>query len=226
MQRIIQINICGRVIPIEEDAYLILRDYLVALEKNFAGEEGNDEIIQDIENRISELFTIRLNSGAPSIDRADVQKVIETLGHVSQLNENADPTTSTLPVRYEAKQQQRQQYYQQQEHSSRRLFRNPNDKMLGGVCSGIANYFDIDPVIVRLLFAVLFLTVGIGLLAYILAWIIIPVAKTPEDMRYMSGGVPMDFHTMRRNMGDELQGLKRKGEEMSSELRDFFSKKK
>src|SRR5690606_25986314 len=105
----------------------------------------------------------------------------------------------------------------------RRLYRNPNDKMLGGVCSGIANYFDIDPVIVRLVFAIMFLTAGIGLLAYILTWIIVPVARTPQEMYYMSGVPPMDFQTMKKNMAGELEDLKKRGEDMSRELKDFFS---
>lgn len=64
MQRIIQINIAGRIIPIEEDAYLIIKEYITVLERHFMGDEGR-EIIQDIENRIAELFTIRLQNGAP-----------------------------------------------------------------------------------------------------------------------------------------------------------------
>ena len=224
MQRIIQITIAGRVIPIEEDGYLMLNDYINSLERHFAGEQGKDEIIQDIEGRIAELFTIRLNAGAHVVDKSDVLKVIETLGPASALNDGMDASgnpVSHFPTPYVPP-----AYQQQYTTSSRRLFRNPNDKMIGGVCSGLANYFDIDPVIVRLVFAVLFLTVGEGLLAYILAWIIIPVAKTPEDMRYMSGGAPMDFDTIKRNVGDEMQDLKKRGEEMSRELRDFFSKKK
>jgi hypothetical protein len=73
---------------------------------------------------------------------------------------------------------------------------------------------------------VLFLTAGIGLVAYILAWMIIPAARTMEDLGYMSTGRPMDFDTIQRNMTEELQDLKRRGEEMSRELRDFFNKKK
>lgn len=224
MQRIIQINIASRLVPIEEDAYSILKDYINSLERHFSGEDGKEEIINDIEGRIAELFNSRLNAGAHAIDKPDVLKVIETLGTASALNDGRDamgnpsslfPGPNTRPSR--------QQGY---ETSSRRLFRNPNDKMLGGVCSGIANYFDIDPVIVRLIFVVMFLGLGVGLLAYIIAWIVVPVAKTPDDMRYMSGGTPMDFETMKRNMGDELQDLKQRGEAMSRELRDFFSKKK
>jgi len=224
MQRIIQINIAGRMIPIEEDAFIVLKEYLNALDRHFNGEEGKEEIIQDIENRISELFTIRLQAGSPAIDQSDVQKVIDTLGPASELNDNPGNKSDSLPVPYAAKAKQENQY--QYSYTRNRLYRNPNDKVLGGVCSGIANYFDVDPVILRLIFVVLFLTFGMGLLAYIIAWIVIPVAKTPEELRSMSGGDPMNFHDITRNMEAELKELKKRGEEMSRELRDFFSKKK
>jgi phage shock protein C len=221
MQRIIQINIVGRVIPIEEDAYQILKNYIASIERQFMREVGKDEIIQDIETRIAELFFIRLNAGAPAIDKADVNKVIDTLGAANEINDNASSNNTRSQFNTASMNNQQYQY-----ESARRLYRNPNDKVIGGVCSGVANYFDIDPVIVRLVFAVLFLTAGIGLVAYIIAWAIIPVAKTPADLGFMSTGKPMDFHTMSQNMAGELQDLKKRGEEMSRELKDFFSKKK
>ncbi|HTM67141.1 MAG TPA: PspC domain-containing protein [Flavipsychrobacter sp.] len=219
MQRIIQINIAGRLLPIEEDAYTTLRDYIRTLERHFESVQGKDDIIQDIEYRIAELFSIRLQSGTPSIDSSDVRKVIETLGPAYTLGaETAEPVSPYLPGPYTGDKNTRS--------TNRRLYRNPNDKMLGGVCSGIANYFDIDPVIIRLIMVVLFLSAGIGLLAYIIAWIVIPLARTPQEMAYMSGGEPMTFNSLKKNMGEELQGLKERGEDMSRELRDFFSKKK
>jgi len=220
MQRIIQINIAGRLIPIEEDAYLMLRDYIRSLERHFEKEAGRDEIITDIENRIAELFGIRLQTGTPCIDQSDVSKVIETLGPAYTLGaETADPVNPYLPGPYTG---------QQQINTSgqRRLYRNPNDKWLGGVCSGIANYFDIDPVIIRLILVILFLTAGIGVIAYIIAWIVIPYPTTPQDIAYMTGGQPMNFHTISRNVAVELQDLKKRGEDMSRDLRDFFSRKK
>lgn len=220
MQRIIQINIVGRVVPIEEEAYQVLKNYIASLERQFAREMGKDDIIHDIENRIAELFFIRLNSGAPAIDKTDVQKVIDTLGAANELND----TTANAYARPVSNTEQTNQHYAYE--PARRLYRNPNDKVIGGVCSGVANYFDIDPVIVRLTFAVLFLAAGIGLLTYILAWVIIPVAKTPADLGYMTTGKPMDFNTIQRNMTEELQDLKKRGEEMSNDLKDFFSKKK
>ncbi len=218
MQKIIQVTLGGRVIPIEEQAFADLDEYIHSLEIQFAGEEGKDEILQDIENRIAELFAIKLDSGADVIDRADIKKVKETLGYASQLDEEPTP----IGKQYNNNHNRNYTY----EPNMRRLYRNPNDRMIGGVCSGLANYFDIDPVIVRLVFAILFLTGGIGVIAYLIAWAIIPAARTPQQMYQMTGVPPMDFDTFKKNMTEELQDLKRKGEEMSRDLRDFFNKKK
>jgi phage shock protein PspC (stress-responsive transcriptional regulator) len=225
MQRIVQINIAGRIIPIEEDAYMMIKEYITALENQFSGEQGRDEIIQDIENRIAELFGIRLQTGSPAIDRSDVQKVVDTLGPASELHDNGNTNSRANNYSYNRGWQQQNQQSQYQ-YVRQRLYRNPYDKVLGGVCSGIANYFDVDPVILRLIFAVLFLTFGIGFLAYIIAWIVIPAAKTPEELRFMSGGQHMTFDDIKRNMGEEMKDLKQRGEQMSRELKDFFSKKK
>ena len=228
MQRIIQINIAGRVLPIEEDAYLLLRDYLAALHRQFSEEEGRDEIVNDIEYRIAELFGIRLQNGAPAIDKADVSKVMENLGTPSALG--GQNTMATFPIPATKSERSHTGYanskgFDQTVGGQRRIFRNPNDKVLGGVCSGLANYFDIDPVIVRLVWAAAAFA-GVPILAYFIAWIVIPVPKTPQDMAYMTDGQPMNFHDMTRNMASEMQDLKKRGEEMSRELKEFFSKKK
>lgn len=224
MQRIIQINIAGRVISIEENAYTLLNDYISALERQFAGEEGNDEIIQDIEYRIAELFSIAMQNGTVAINKADVQKVIDTLGPAHELGGNdmggTGSATRHLPVVYT---RAKQEEYERQQYGYRRIYRHANDKMIGGVCSGLAHYFDIDPTIVRLIAVILLLGFGIGGLAYVIAWIVIPQARSEYEM---SDGNPMDFHQMARNMQDELQDLKKRGEQMSRDLRDFFNKKK
>lgn len=218
MQRIIQINIAGRVIPIEEDAYHILKDYISALNRQFSGAEGG-EIIEDIEARIAELFAIRLDSGAQAIDRNDVKKVTEMLGAPGDLNDGSSFRTGAS--------QSSQNTYTKFTYTSAprrdRLFRDPFNKVIGGVCSGLAHYFDIDPVIIRLIMVVLFFSFGVGLLAYIIAWAIIPAARSVEELRY---GTPMTFHDISYNMGVELEDLKKRGEQMSSDLKDFFSKKK
>jgi phage shock protein C len=221
MQRIIQINIAGRLISIEENAYSLLNEYITSLERHFANQEGKDEIIQDIENRIAELFSIAMQSGAVAISKADVQKVIDTLGRASELGESL---VRHLPVKYTA-QQQKQEQYDREHYGYRRIYRDPNDKLLGGVCSGLAKYFDIDPTIMRLIVVILTFIFLVGVVAYIIAWIVIPIARTPNDMNYMHGGEPMNIHRMARNMQDELQDLRKRAEQMSRELRDFFSRK-
>lgn len=227
MQRILQINIAGRVLPIEEDAYNILKDYISTLERQFKGEDG-DEIIEDIENRIAELFTIRLQSGSPAIDRPDVCKVIDTLGAASDLHD--EPSAAGGQANYRqytySNPQQRTYGRPYQPYQRERLLRDPYNKVIGGVASGIAIYFDVDPIIIRLVMVVALLTAGIGLPAYIIAWMVIPAAKSREELYNMSSGGPVTFHDITRNVGDELQDLKMRGEQMSRELRDFFSRKK
>ncbi len=226
MQRIIQINIAGRILPIEEDAYIILKEYINTLCRQFTGDDGK-EIIEDIENRIAELFGIRLEGGVPAIDRADVQKVIDTLGSAADLHDG--PTTA----RSQANAGSSSYTYTNQGGPSRpypythdRLLRDPYDKVIGGVCSGVGHYFDIDPVIIRIIMVALFLTFFVGFVAYIIAWIVIPAARSREELFNMNNGNPITFHEFSRNVETELQDLKRRGEQMSRELKDFFSKKR
>ncbi len=218
MQRIIQITIAGQLVSIEENAYHLLQDYINALNRHFSGVLGREEIMQDIEARIAELFLIRLQSGAHAIDRSDAMKVMETLGTPSALGEQPEqthPTAHHFPEPYRSK-----------TSHSRRLYRNPKDRIIGGVCSGIGNYFDIDPVIIRLIFAILFLTAGVGLLAYLIAWIIVPAAPDTETMRSARGSYTEDFEAVKRNVAEEMNILKARGEEWSGELKDFFRNKK
>lgn len=229
MQRIIQITISGQLIPIEEDAYQQLADYISSLEYQFSNEDGKDEIIQDIENRIAELFSIRLHAGAHAIDREDVQKVVDTLGRASDINQEQNNNTDKryLPGPYTGGKKAYSESKKHHPKSRRRLFRDGHDKVLGGVCSGLAYHFDLDVTLVRLIFAILvFISFGTASLVYIVAWASIPMAKTPEERQAMAEGSAMDFDTIKHNMGQELKDLKKKGEEMSRELRDFFSKKK
>ena len=226
MQRIIQINIAGSILPIEEDAYIILKEYITSLQRQFSGDDSK-EIIEDIENRIAELFSIRLQGGSPAIDRADVQKVIDTLGAAADLHDGPRPgaTQGNPGTSYTYSNAQRGTY-QQYPRSHDRLLRDPYNKVFGGVCSGIAHYFDIDPVMIRLIMVVLFFTFGIGFITYLIAWAVIPAARSQEELYNMNNVNPVTFHDITKNVESELQDLKRRGEQMSRELKDFFSKKK
>ena len=127
MQRIIQINISGRLIPIEEDAYFRLRDYIQSLKRRFTGADG-EEIISDIENRIAELFLIRLQGGTPAIDSVDVGRVVAQLGDAGDLG-GADAGGS-----YSYGYSGGSNYKYRRGPQQGRLRRDPFDKVVGGVC--------------------------------------------------------------------------------------------
>lgn len=166
MKKVININFQGTVVPIEESAYDLLRQYIDSLRVYFAEEEGKDEIINDIESRISELFQERLKNGATCITDEDVNAIINNMGRPNDFAEAenaADDSNSKTKGSGSTNQFNWQSY-------SGRLTRDENNKILGGVCSGIADYLRIDPWIVRILFIIS----GVGFLAYLILWIFLP----------------------------------------------------
>jgi phage shock protein PspC (stress-responsive transcriptional regulator) len=176
MKKVININFQGRVVPIEEPAYEELRRYIESLRVFFEKEEGKDEIINDIENRIAELFSDRLKRNAAGcVTESDVSEIIASMGRPEQFDgdvsekEPASSGTSQGSASGAASGgDPRGSFY-----------RNNDDKVLGGVCSGLAAYLKIDPTIVRLLFALVTLGgFGTGFLIYIVLWIVLP----PRDM--------------------------------------------
>lgn len=174
MKKVININFQGRVIPIEESAYDVLKVYVESLRRFFANEEGRDEIINDIEGRIAELFGESLKKGSTCITDEDVNNIINSMGRP----EDFEGEESNMQSQLGGNQQQQQHSsftHETEPGASRgRLYRDTNEKMLGGICSGIAAYFRIDPTVVRLLFLVLFFGGGSGFLLYLLLWIILP----------------------------------------------------
>lgn len=179
MKKIININLSGRVIPIEDSAYENLQAYIESLRRYFANEDGRDEIINDIESRIAELMSEKVRKGATSITDTDVNEIATSMGRpedfeaetaeeIKQAKQNTSSTsyqsTASTPGTTETTGTKRKRG---------RLYRNPNDKFIGGVCSGLANYLDVDPAVVRLLFAI-FGFGGWGFIIYIALWIFVP----------------------------------------------------
>ncbi len=173
MNKVININFQGRVIPIEEPAYEELKKYIESLRAYFANEDGKEEIINDIENRIAELFSEKLKAGQSFISGAHVEAIIASMGRPEQFDELAFETQSSETTSSSEKEQSQQFKYDPSPKGS--LFRNANDKILGGVCSGIGAYLKIDTTLVRVLFAMLaFGAFGTGLVLYIILWAILP----------------------------------------------------
>jgi phage shock protein PspC (stress-responsive transcriptional regulator) len=161
MKQVININFQGRVIPIEVTAFDLVKAYTESLKLHFSTEEGKEEIINDIEGRIGELFHQKIKSGAACITDIDVEAVIASIGRPEQFDSeeprDEESTSESSAIRPAS--------------GPKKLYRNEGSQMLGGVCAGIADYFNVDVVIIRILFIIFF---GPLLLPYIILWIALP----------------------------------------------------
>ncbi|MBK6484786.1 MAG: PspC domain-containing protein [Chitinophagaceae bacterium] len=208
MNKTVTINLSGIVFHIDENAYELLKKYLEKLKAHFSTTQGKEEIIADIESRLAEMFAERNADVNKVIMAADVNVVIEAMGKPEELpgNEEEDQKSS-------AKSDQTVYF----EANRKRFFRNPDDKVLGGVCSGISAYFDIDPIWLRLAFAFSLIFAGTGLLLYIILWFIIPEAKTTSDKLHMRAE-RVNVATIEKNVREEMENLKKRGEVLAGEL--------
>jgi len=177
MKKIININFHGRVVPIEESAFDILNQYIESLRKYFANEEGRDEIINDIENRFAELFSERLKKDSNCITDNDVNSIIASMGRPEDFEaadaDSSFSTSASTDNKQNAQSEQSQKTYTTYTAppGRGRLYRNADDKILGGVCSGLANYLSIDPVILRIAFVIF---IAALFWVYLLLWIVVP----------------------------------------------------
>ena len=181
MKKVININFQGRVVPIEETAYELLKQYIESLRKYFINEDGRDEIINDIESRIAELFSERLKKGVTCITDEDVNNVIAGMGRPEDFEaEGAESsTTPAQPKTYSNQESYSGYTYTTSTPGRGRLYRNADDKILGGVCSGLANYLGIDPVVMRIIFVIL---IGALFWVYVLLWIIVPSKSVQSNI--------------------------------------------
>ncbi len=173
MKKVININFQGQVIAIEETAYELLKQYIDSLKKYFSREEGGEEIVNDIENRIAELFGNRLKLGINCIADEDVQSIISSIGRPEDFDtEYQEPDYAHGETTAEPLASTPEQPKPEPGGSGRpqTLYRNANDKIIAGVCSGLAHYFKIDPVWVRIVFVVLF---SVLFWVYLILWIVL-----------------------------------------------------
>jgi phage shock protein PspC (stress-responsive transcriptional regulator) len=179
MRRVETVSINGVVFSITDDACRNLSNYLDVLYKHFEYEKDGNEIIADIEARIAELFAGRAGGISQVITGKDVLNVIKTLGAPEDIIDSDSSSSDNLPPLPPRNSRTKQ--------TAKRLYRNPDQSVLGGVCSGIASWLDISVIIVRLIFIVCLLLYGITIFVYFLLWIIIPMAKTTAQKLEMQG---------------------------------------
>ena len=165
MKKTLNINIGSRVFNIDEDAYDLLSKYLESIKTYFEKIEIDEDIFQDIENRISEKFNSKSES-RQSLNLNDVDSIIEQMGTLDDFKEAYDD--------FEINESKKQSQESSKKENKKRIYRNSSDKVIAGVASGLANYFGLDPIIFRLIFIVSLFIGGFGFIAYLIFWIGIP----------------------------------------------------
>lgn len=191
MKKNFSVNIGYRLFNVDEDAYEMMNEYLDRLRKAFSSEASLDEIMKDIEQRIADLLFDRLGENRSIVSISDIEFVIGELGQPEEMGgepENKKAKTTD-------------------KNNRRRLFRDPEDRILGGVCSGLAAYFDVDTLWVRLGFIVLVLIAGSGILLYLALWALLPLAMSTAD-RLLMKGEKVNASNIRDNIKDEFQEVK------------------
>ena len=177
MNKTININLGGFFFHIDEIAYQKLRRYLESISKSLSEDsQGKNEIIADIEARISELLSEKITDTRQVVSESDIEDIIVIMG---QPEDYTDAEESYSDANYS---------YSRNKETGKKLFRDGDDKFLGGVASGIAHYFNIDTIWIRLLFLIITVAgIGAGILVYIALWILLPEAKTTAEKLQMEG---------------------------------------
>ena len=196
MNRIISIQLGRQVFQIEEDAYERLNEYLLSLRKGMAQDPDAEEIIQDIELRMAELFRHRMGEFRQHLDMEDVSAVLEVMGGPADIGAD-DSKSGPTP-------------------GPRRLFRHPDDKMIAGVCGGLGAYFNTDPLWFRLAFGATLFFYGGGVMFYLALVFILPVAKTPAE-RLQMHGEDVNLRNLERRLKEEGASM---GENMRKTFQD------
>lgn len=186
MKKTLQISIAKTLFVIEEDAYAALDTYLNTVRLHFKNTDGVEEIISDIENRVSEQLT---ETAEKIITLPTVEKILDLMGTVEDFDENSEVPNET---------------------TKKKLYRSPEGALIAGVCSGISAYIGVDVVWVRIAFIVLTVLNGFGILLYVIFWLILPEALTKAQKLEMQGS-PITLETLSENI---IKSVNAKTEEL------------
>lgn len=192
MKKTVNINVSGIIFHIDEDAYTKLNTYLESLKNHFNSMEGSSDIIDDIEARIAELLHEKLGETKQVISIQDVNEVIVVMGQPSQFAEDEGTEEESPSADY---------------GSSKRFYRDPDNKVVGGVCGGIGAYLHWDPVIIRILFIISIVAGGFGAILYLILWVVIPEANTTTEKLEMRGE-RVNISNIEKSITEEVSALK------------------
>ena len=211
MKKNITINLCGRLFQIDEDAYELLQNYIESLHASFGKQEGGEEIADDIEARIAELFDELKANGTEAITIEHVKDIITRIGRPEELasEEDDSQTGQKEGHRYDSFRTAANGFREnvRARTAGKKLYRNPNDKILAGVLSGFATYTNTDPAWWRIGYVLLFLGSNLVFIPFLSIWfsqvfisvnlsfilfyiamaIAMPEAKKPKELLEMEG---------------------------------------
>ncbi|MBU2940772.1 PspC domain-containing protein [Lacinutrix sp. C3R15] len=210
MNKTVNINLAGIFFHIDEDAYLKLQRYLEAIKRSFTDSQGRSEIISDIEARIAELFTERVKHDKQVIGIKEVDDVITIMGQPE------DYIVDDEIFDDEPKQ------YTNNKTASRKLFRDTDNSYVGGVSAGLAHYFGIDAIWIRLIWILLIFGAGTGVLLYILLWILLPEAVTTSD-KLMMKGEPVNISNIEKKIKDGITTVTDTVQDVAKNVSDSVS---
>ena len=197
MNKTVSIHLGGGHFNIEEPAYDALKKYLDSVKRYFSREEGRDEILADIEARLAELLLERQQAAGQVFTVTDIQAVIQIMGNPEEFDDAEGGLDADLEPGPEPRSKRK------------RVYRDGENKVLGGVCSGFGHYFGLDPVWFRLAFVLAVLFAGTGFLFYLILWLIIPPARSTAEKLEMRGEA-INIDTIQKSIQDELNNLKSK----------------
>jgi len=214
MEKTIIINIGNTIIHIEESAYELLKAYLNEVKQYFANHADDLEIVTDIENRIAELLTEQLEEQKKQVvDAANVNSVIGQMGRVQDFD-NAEAGAEEEPVinaTYQAY------------PADKKLYRDMDERVIAGVCAGVAHYLDFDVKWIRLAAVLTVFLGGTGILVYALLWIIMPKAKSRIEKMEMKGE-PANLQGFQKNLDEELQAVRERLSEANKHAQPLFAR--
>jgi phage shock protein PspC (stress-responsive transcriptional regulator) len=210
MNKTVTINIGGLVFHIEEDAFDKLSNYLKSIRNTFNNSDGKDEIMADIEARIAELLKEKLGTYRQVVLISDVSEVINIMGKPEDYSEGTTSEEKSHSEKDETN----------SNNTRHRVFRDQDEKVLGGVCSGISYYFGIDPIWLRIGFAIAFFCFGTGLILYIILCLVIPKAKTTAEKLEMRGE-KINVDNIKKSIYEDLEDVKKKANELKNDAKEW-----
>lgn len=195
MNKTVNVNIGGLFFHIDEDAYQKLSRYFDAIKRSLTNSSGKDEIMKDIEMRVAEIFSERQQTDKHVINLKDVDEVVAVMGQPEdyRIDEDGETTQTNFTST-----------------SRKKLYRDKDKGIVGGVCTGLGHYFGVDSIWIKIIFLIfVFVGFGTGVLAYFILWVIIPEAKTTAEKLEMTGE-PVNISNIEKKVREEFENVSQK----------------